>query len=54
MGPKPDRYHRTVCSVLGESDGMIRLKLQAPAVEGKANAALVVFLAERSGCPKPP
>jgi uncharacterized protein (TIGR00251 family) len=33
-------------AVLGESDGVIRLKLQAPAVEGKANAALVAFLAE--------
>jgi uncharacterized protein YggU (UPF0235/DUF167 family) len=30
-------------AVLGESDGVIRLKLQAPAVEGKANAALVAF-----------
>jgi uncharacterized protein len=33
-------------AVLGESDGVIRLKLKAPAVEGKANAALVAFLAE--------
>jgi hypothetical protein len=32
--------------VLGETDGVIRLKLQAPAVEGKANAALLAFLAE--------
>ena len=31
-------------AVLGETDGVIRLKLQAPAVEGKANAALVAFL----------
>jgi uncharacterized protein (TIGR00251 family) len=33
-------------AVLGETDGVIRLKLQAPAVEGKANAALVAFLAK--------
>ena len=31
---------------------MIRLKLQAPAAEGKANAALVVFLAETLRVPK--
>jgi uncharacterized protein len=39
-------------AVLGESDGVIRLKLQAPAVEGKANAALVAFLAETLQVPK--
>ena len=38
--------------VLGESNGVIRLKLQAPAVEGKANAALVAFLAETLRMPK--
>jgi len=31
---------------------VIRLKLQAPAVEGKANAALVAFLAETLQVPK--
>jgi hypothetical protein len=31
---------------------VIRLKLQAPAVEGKANAALVAFLAEALRVPK--
>ena len=36
----------------GESDGVIRLKLQAPAVEGKANATLVAFLAETLRVPK--
>jgi uncharacterized protein len=41
-----------VNAVLGESDGVIRLKLQAPAVEGKANAALVAFLAEALRVPK--
>src|SRR5215471_18559104 len=39
-------------AVLGETDGVIRLKLQAPAVEGKANAALVAFLAETLRVPK--
>jgi uncharacterized protein (TIGR00251 family) len=28
-------------------DGGVRVRLQAPAVEGKANAALIRFLAER-------
>ena len=32
-------------AVLGETGGVIRLKIQAPAVDGKANAALVAFLA---------
>jgi uncharacterized protein YggU (UPF0235/DUF167 family) len=31
---------------------VIRLKLQAPAVQGKANAALVAFLAETLRVPK--
>jgi uncharacterized protein (TIGR00251 family) len=39
-------------AVLGETDGVIRLKLQAPAVEGKGNAALVAFLAETLRVPK--
>ena len=39
-------------AVLGETDGVIRLKLQAPAVEGKANAALLVFLAKALRVPK--
>ena len=38
--------------MLGETDGVIRLKLQAPAVEGKANAALLAFLAEALRVPK--
>lgn len=32
--------------VVGEYDGAIKVKLRAPAVEGKANAALGSFLAE--------
>ena len=39
-------------AMLGETGGVIRLKLQAPAVEGKANAALVAFLAETLRVPK--
>jgi uncharacterized protein len=39
-------------AVLGETDGVIRLKIQAPAVNGKANAALVAFLAEALRVPK--
>jgi uncharacterized protein (TIGR00251 family) len=39
-------------AVLGETDGVIGLKIQAPAVGGKANAALVAFLAEALRVPK--
>jgi uncharacterized protein (TIGR00251 family) len=39
-------------AVLGESNGVICIKLQAPAVEGKANAALVAFLSETLRVPK--
>ena len=42
----------TANAVLGETGGVIRLKLQAPAVEGKANAALIAFLAETLRMPK--
>lgn len=35
--------------VAGEAGGVIRIRLRAPAVEGKANAALVRFLAEALG-----
>jgi uncharacterized protein len=34
-------------SVLGEHGGAIKIKLRAPAVEGKANAALIRFLAQQ-------
>ncbi len=35
--------------VLGELGGAIRVKLRAPPVDGKANDALVRFLAEKLG-----
>jgi uncharacterized protein (TIGR00251 family) len=33
--------------VMGEHRGAVKIKLRAPAVEGKANAALISFLAEQ-------
>jgi uncharacterized protein (TIGR00251 family) len=36
----------------GEHDGRLKLRLAAPAVEGKANSALVEFLADYFGVPK--
>jgi uncharacterized protein (TIGR00251 family) len=39
------------CIVSGH-DGAIKIKLRAPAVEGKANAALVRFLAEEMKLPR--
>jgi uncharacterized protein (TIGR00251 family) len=41
-----------VDSVVGEHDRAIKIKLQAPAVEGKANAALIRFLAEQMKLPR--
>jgi len=38
--------------VVGEHAGAIKIRLRAPAVEGKANAALVDFLANRLKVPK--
>ena len=39
-------------SVRGEHGGRLKLALTAPPVDGKANAALLAFLAERLGLPK--
>ena len=36
----------------GEHGGRIKLRLAAPAVEGKANEALVEFLADHFGVPR--
>ena len=38
--------------IVGEHGGAIKIKLRAPAVEGKANAALVRFLAEEMKLPR--
>lgn len=39
-------------AVTGVTDGALRLKLAAPAVEGKANEALCAYLAELFGTAK--
>jgi hypothetical protein len=39
-------------SIVGEHRGAIKIKLSAPAVEGKANAALIRFLAEQLELPR--
>ena len=38
--------------VVGEHDHAIKIKLRAPAVEGKANTVLFRFLAEKLGIPQ--
>ena len=38
--------------VVGEHGAAIKIKLRAPAVEGKANAALISFLAEQLRIPQ--
>ncbi len=38
--------------VVGERGGVIKIKLRAPAVEGKANTALRCFLAEELNVPQ--
>lgn len=38
--------------ILEASDDILRIRLQAPPVDGKANEALVRFVAERCGLPK--
>jgi uncharacterized protein len=39
-------------SVVGEHGGAVKIKLRAPAVEGKANAALIRFLAGQMKLPR--
>ncbi|MCM1128443.1 MAG: DUF167 domain-containing protein [Alistipes senegalensis] len=38
--------------ILEASDDILRIRLQAPPVDGKANEALIRFVAERCGLPK--
>jgi hypothetical protein len=38
--------------VVGEHDGLLKVQLAAPPVEGEANAALVEFLAKALGVPR--
>jgi hypothetical protein len=38
--------------VTGEHDGAVKITLRAQAVEGKANAALIRFLAEQMNMPR--
>jgi uncharacterized protein (TIGR00251 family) len=38
--------------VVGERDGAIVIRLKAPPVDGKANAALTAFIAEAAGVPR--
>lgn len=38
-------------AVIGEREDMVAICLQAPPVDGAANAALIRFLARRLGCP---
>ena len=38
--------------LVGKTDGVYRIKLTAPPVDGKANKALVTFLAKKTGLPK--
>ena len=38
--------------VIGEAEAVLKIKLQAPPVDGKANDALVRYLADRLDVPK--
>jgi uncharacterized protein YggU (UPF0235/DUF167 family) len=38
--------------IAGEADGRLRVRVAAAPEDGKANAALRAFFAERGGCPK--
>lgn len=38
--------------VVGERDGVIVIRLKAPPVDGKANAALTAFVAKAAGVPR--
>jgi uncharacterized protein (TIGR00251 family) len=44
--------HAKIDKVVGEYGDTIKIKLRAPAIEGKANAALLRFLAEELDVPQ--
>jgi len=39
-------------AVVGERDGAVLIRISAPPVDGKANAALIAFVAKTIGVPK--
>jgi hypothetical protein len=39
-------------AVVGERDGAVLIRISAPPVDGKANAALIAFVAKTLGVPK--
>ena len=39
-------------AIVGEKDGIYKIKLTAPAIEGKGNKALLKLLARKLGIPK--
>jgi uncharacterized protein (TIGR00251 family) len=39
-------------AVMGVADGILRIRLHAPAIDGRANEALCTYLAERLGTSK--
>lgn len=50
----PNAKADAVTGIITDADGTPRLalRLRAPPVDGKANAAVVAWLAKRLGCPK--
>lgn len=49
----PRSSRTAVLGVIGESqDAAVKIALQAPPIEGRANAALIEFLAELLGTPR--
>lgn len=39
-------------ALVGVRDGALHVQVQAPAIENKANQALIAFVAKRLGCPR--
>jgi len=50
---QPGAKRTAILGVFGEGDrAQLKIAVQAPALEGRANAALIAFLAETFGVPK--